>query len=379
MKNKATVFLLHHVSSSCGGAERSFIYLVNCICSIQHHVIVILPDIKGSLASRLNAKCVLMQLPLLRFRRTCNPFQLLFFFANLIVCQLWLIVLMKKYRADIVHSNTTNAHLYAAMPSKILGIKSVWHIRDAFPSLLVSKLLAYCSDKIFCVSLKIIPPGWVNNKKVIIVPNALDTSEYSLITQDPKICSIRKKECFVIAQIGQLIPWKNHKLTIAVAEQLLHFDKNFEFLIIGSDMFNAYPWYESQLLQLIEERGLSAHVRLIPYENNLHIVYPEIDILFHPALNEPFGRVILEAMSYAKPVVVVNHSGPSEIVVNNETGFLVDDGNLDEITARILVLLENNELRTKMGLAGRRRVVENYNIETQKLRLKEQYQQLLYK
>jgi glycosyltransferase involved in cell wall biosynthesis len=379
MKNKTTVFLLHNVGDNNGGAEQSFVYLVNSICSLQYRAIVILPDIKGNLALRLNTECILVQLPLLRFHRTYNPFRLFFFFANLITCQLRLMMLMKKYKADIVHSNTTNTHLYVALPSKILGVRSVWHVRDALPSLLVSKLLTYCSNRIFCVSLKVVPSRWTNNKKVVFVPNALDTSEYNINASGSKICNVSKKEFFIIAQIGQLIPWKNHRLTIAVAERLLHFHKKFEFLIIGSDMFNAYPNYKLQLLQLIEKRGVSAHVRFIPYERNLHMIYPEIDILFHPALNEPFGRVILEAMSYAKPVVAINNCGPSDIVVDNETGFLVDDNNLDEITARILMLLENNQLRVKMGSAGRRRVVEYYNIDAQKLRLKEQYQQLLYK
>lgn len=379
MKSRATVILLHHVSNAGGGAEQSFIYLVNSLCSMQYHVIVILPDIKGSLAYRLNQECVFIQLPLLRFQRSYNPLRLLFFFINWIFCQFKMITLMKKYGVDIVHSNTTNAHLYAAMPSKILGVRSIWHVRDAFPKPTINKLLAYCSDKIFCVSSKVTPPDMVSNKKVITVPNVLDTCEYDFNKPVPDIYSIRRKELFTIAQIGQLIPWKNHKLTIAVAEQLLRFHTKFEILIIGSDMFNAYPGYRSQLLQLIEKKGLREHVRLIPYQQNLHVVYPEIDVLFHPALNEPFGRVVLEAMSYSRPVIAINSGGPSEIVLNNETGFLVDDNNLDEITDRILVLLGNNELRSEMGIAGRKRVVAHYNIEMQKLRLKEQYQQLLYK
>lgn len=89
----------------------------------------------------------------------------------------------------------------------------------------------------------------------------------------------------------------------------------------------------------------------------------QIDILIHPAINEPFGRVLIEAMSIGKPVIAYNCGGPKEIIVNNETGYLVEPYNYGEIAKKTILLLENEELRLQFGKAGRKRVIEKFNIE----------------
>jgi glycosyltransferase involved in cell wall biosynthesis len=71
---------------------------------------------------------------------------------------------------------------------------------------------------------------------------------------------------------------------------------------------------------------------------------------------------VVEAMASGVPVVSTNVGGPAETVVDEETGYLVPPNRPDLIAARVLALLEDAQLRHRMGLAGRTRVVERFGL-----------------
>jgi glycosyltransferase involved in cell wall biosynthesis len=76
---------------------------------------------------------------------------------------------------------------------------------------------------------------------------------------------------------------------------------------------------------------------------------------------EGIPRSIMEAMALEKPVVATDVMGTQEVVVNNETGFLIPLGNTDKFLDKIIELANDPELRIKMGQAGKKRVIENFN------------------
>ncbi len=82
-----------------------------------------------------------------------------------------------------------------------------------------------------------------------------------------------------------------------------------------------------------------------------------------PALwEEPFGLVLIEAMVAGLPVVAYETGAASEIIVHNETGFVVPRGDIAALTSAIDRLLSDEPLAQRMGLAGRKRVVERYSV-----------------
>jgi glycosyltransferase involved in cell wall biosynthesis len=82
-----------------------------------------------------------------------------------------------------------------------------------------------------------------------------------------------------------------------------------------------------------------------------------------PSHGEHFGRVIIEAMAMAKPVVATMAGGVPEIVLAHETGLLVPPADPVALADAMLVLLNHPSQAAKYGAAGRRRVETHFSLE----------------
>ncbi|MEI6040429.1 MAG: glycosyltransferase family 4 protein [Candidatus Berkelbacteria bacterium] len=99
--------------------------------------------------------------------------------------------------------------------------------------------------------------------------------------------------------------------------------------------------------------------------------YGAADIFVFPSITETQGIVVSEAMAAGIPVVAVNKMGPSDLVKDNEDGFLTDL-NQTEFTDRIEQLLDSTTLREKMGLKGTKNA-EEFSSEACALKLEKIY------
>jgi len=95
----------------------------------------------------------------------------------------------------------------------------------------------------------------------------------------------------------------------------------------------------------------------------------ETDIFVLPSYAEGMPMSILEAMAYSVPVVSTFVGGIPELVLDGETGFLFESGDLDEMYRKIAYLIQDEKLRKKMGRKGRELIRTNHNIQqaTQKV------------
>ena len=79
-------------------------------------------------------------------------------------------------------------------------------------------------------------------------------------------------------------------------------------------------------------------------------IYNSLDICVHSALGvEPFGRVIVEAMAMELTVISTNVGGPKEIISDGEDGYLIVQGDPKILADKIIYLIENPEVRRKIG------------------------------
>ncbi len=103
------------------------------------------------------------------------------------------------------------------------------------------------------------------------------------------------------------------------------------------------------------------------------------DVLVCPSGFETYGMTNIEAMACAIPVVSTNVGGPSETIVDGETGFLVPPKDPRALAARVIQLLNDARLRRELGFNGRKRVETHYALRNSVAQLERAYTNALGK
>ncbi|WP_434564689.1 glycogen synthase [Thermoanaerobacterium thermosaccharolyticum] len=93
-------------------------------------------------------------------------------------------------------------------------------------------------------------------------------------------------------------------------------------------------------------------------------LYSNAEVFVCPSIYEPFGIINLEAMACNTPVVASATGGIKEVVLDGETGFLVEPGNPEDLAEHIKKLLDDRELAATFGANGRKRVEEMFSWES---------------
>jgi glycosyltransferase involved in cell wall biosynthesis len=172
----------------------------------------------------------------------------------------------------------------------------------------------------------------------------------------------------VILYVGRLIPYKGIEYIIDALSRCK--DVPWTFRLLGDG-----PLLES-LKRRAVERGIEKHVEFlgrVPREK-VQSYFQSADICCFPGLNESSGNVNVEAMAASRPVVVADWAGPQEIICD-ECGIKVKPtsekalvGGLEQAFRR---LLADEDLRVRMGQAGRERAVSVYDVSIAMRRFKE--------
>ncbi len=125
--------------------------------------------------------------------------------------------------------------------------------------------------------------------------------------------------------------------------------------------------------RLAVEAGVADRVHFLGSVDDatLRHCYQSCDIFALPSDGEGFGIVYLEAAHYGKPVIAANSRAVPEVVTHNETGLLVDYGNVEQLAEAISVLCLNVGLREKFGRAGRDRLRQEFTFDLFKEKLHE--------
>lgn len=184
-------------------------------------------------------------------------------------------------------------------------------------------------------------------------PSSVDAGNYST-----------KERCLLA--IGRLRTKKNFDFLLRAFRKVIDIYPNAILRIVGQG-----PEGES-LTRLIQCLKLQKQVVLLPnvIQDDLTKLYKACDLFVHPTKDEPWGLVITEAMAMAKPVLAINNSGPKEIIISGQTGYLVDFS-LDEFAEKIIDLLDSPQKARRMGEEGRKRVLSNFTWEKSAQRMEE--------
>lgn len=134
-----------------------------------------------------------------------------------------------------------------------------------------------------------------------------------------------------------------------------------------------------KLQGLSEQLGISEQVFFTGMRRDIERLLPLMDIFILPSFFEGFGIAIVEAMAAGRPVVATAVGGVPEIVINGETGLLVEAGDVNGLAKAIETLLDDPDLRRYLGLRGQERARERFSLELAVRRHEELYEALWQK
>src|SRR5437899_2456138 len=181
---------------------------------------------------------------------------------------------------------------------------------------------------------------------------------------------------------GRITRQKGLPLLLAAA---LDLDPQFQLVIAASSPDTAEIGAEVDALaeRVRTERGNLVWINRFLPRDDLIRLHSGATVFVCPSIYEPFGLVLLEAMACESAVIASRVGGIPEIVVEGETGYLVDynpddtDAFTTKLAGRIEELLDDRVLAKRMGKAGRERVVKNFGWPAIASRTVELYDSLL--
>ena len=197
-------------------------------------------------------------------------------------------------------------------------------------------------------------------KKVVTIYNGVDPEKFhsDLTREQARINLGLPAADKVVSIIAALRPDKAHEIFLKAALIVLEQNPRAHFLIIGDGPLRASLEAQAKL------SGIDDHVHFLGFRRDLNNILPAVDVnvLSSRPLQETLSVAAIEAMSVGIPMVCTRVGFMDEIVIENETGYLVDVDDPDGLASKILEILDDEDLRLKMGQNARKMVAEKLNV-----------------
>jgi len=174
----------------------------------------------------------------------------------------------------------------------------------------------------------------------------------------------------IVGNVAALVPHKGQRHLIEAARLVLPQVPDARFIVAGEGELR--PALERQ----IKDHHLEKHVLLVGFRPDVLSLHKAFDIFVMSSVTEGLGTSLLDAMAAGKPVVATMTGGIPEVVVDGETGFLVPPRDHTAMAAAIVRLLKDEELRRRMGEAGRARACSLFSAERMVLETLRVYQRV---
>lgn len=310
----------------------------------------------------------------INMERTISPFKD-------IISLIKIIIYFLKIKPDICNSGTPKAGLlgmlaawFTRVPIKVYTIRGLPF--EGFKGLkrriliLTEKIACACADKVICISPSIeriaIEYKLTTSDKTIVFgegsSNGLQLERFEKSEKvEYEIEKIKKKYDlnkynFIIGYVGRINNFKGIKELVLAFENLQQKYKGIALLMVGQRE------KKDAISNDISQRMLNnPNIIEVGRVDNPVPYYYIMDVLAFPTYREGFGNVSIEAQATGTPVVTTNATGAVDTVVNNQTGFIINVGEVQTLEKAIEKFLEHPELIDQMGKAGRKRVEEKFD------------------
>ena len=273
------------------------------------------------------------------------------------------ILILRFEKPDIVHVNDDKTMLIWGLAARLLKLKLIWHVRQRKGNYLSDYIRYKMSSYIIYITCdcKKTRNRYKIKRPEKVVYNGVDSTAFYPPENKSKI----KEELnlpvdsIVVGFVGNFVDRKRPEWLVEAGIKLLKEGIKVSFFMVGSDYTDGA--YEDKLKKQVSYSGFERDFHFTGRRTDIERIMRALDILTLPSLNEPFGRVVIEAMASGTTVIATDGGGVSDIINNNKNGMLVSS--FDEFVIGIRKLILNLDFRDRLAMNALVDVKKRFSIE----------------
>jgi glycosyltransferase involved in cell wall biosynthesis len=197
----------------------------------------------------------------------------------------------------------------------------------------------------------------VAEKRIRVIPNGVPIPQRPVDKAEARVRLSIEPDAFVVASLSRLVPEKGIGDLVQAASELRGASGKLCLVIAGEG-----PSRQELETQAMNCLGVKA--RFLGRIDNPDILYAATDVFSLPSYEEGFGLVFVEAAFHGTPSVTTRVGGVPAVVVDGETGLLVQPGDVDSLRRCLQSLFDEPELRERLGAAARKRAYAEFTVGT---------------
>jgi len=261
-----------------------------------------------------------------------------------------------ELKPDLVHANTTRSGIMATVATAGTSVPVVWHVHDILPNHPLSTVIrviarlstrthivavSHATARAFCGSLDL-------QERVRTIHNGVDLSRFPLKSDSASAFRAQfgiPKNAFLVCAVGQICERKGLDELVDAFQRICKSAPQMHLAIVGTVVFKHEERYFQRLREMATKTMGSDRIHFTGELSNVPEVLQASDLLVLNSRQEPFGLVLVEAMSSGTPVLASRVGGIPEIVTDQVNGWLVEKGDSVELASKLLSLsLDRNTL-----------------------------------
>lgn len=335
------IFVLH--SHKAGGAERHLLQLMQGLAANGVECIYAGP-LQGWLGEQLQAA---------GFR--CEQISFTGFYDLRSLFRL--VKLIRREKADLVHGHLTRGAYYAGWAAKFAGIPNVatGHSTNAGKWFGRATRIIAVSD---AVARFLVECGYPGDRIRTVHHGVPDYAALPRTPRDAMRAELGLNDAPTLVMVARFMRAKGHDVALHALAAIR--DKQWTLVLAGS----LDTPYAKDMQALAAELGIAERVRFIGHRDDVNNIYGCADILLAPSRREALSLTLLEAAAFGLPIVATDVGGIGEAVDDGTTGLLVPTEDPPALAQAIASLLDNAELRNRMGRAGRQRYEQLFALQS---------------
>jgi len=266
--------------------------------------------------------------------------------------------LARRTGAALIHANGSRAMMYGGLAGRTTGRPAVWHVRIAQSDGVVDRALYALATGVIATSDAVARRFCRAAAKVRLVPNGIDLTRFT-----PRAPSAALRAALgvppsspLVLSIGRFVPEKGHRHLLEAAARVERTKPDAHWVLVGAGEL------EARLRRQARGLGLESRVHFAGWREDVPDVLAVSDVFVLPSESEGFGRVVVEAMAMAHPVVATAVGGVPEVIRDGETGILVPPSDPAALADAVRSLLDDPARASRLGAAGRERAESRFSL-----------------